>query len=298
MVALRVGRRTVELTSPDKVLFPDDGITKRDLAEYYLAIAPRMLPFLRDRPLNLQRFPNGIARPGFFQQEISASHPDWVETVRVAKEGGWVRHVVAGEAATLVYLANQGCVTLHAWLSRAGSLQRPDQMILDLDPPEAGDSRVRGAARALGELLRGIGLTPFIKTTGSRGYHVVVPLDGKEGFERVRGFAQVVAEALVRQRPEELTVEARKDRREGRILVDTLRNSYAHTAVPPYAVRARPGAPVATPIGWDELEDRRMHPARFTLRTVLRRLERGLDPWRDFRRRARGLARARRALAG
>jgi bifunctional non-homologous end joining protein LigD len=295
-LALRVGRHTVQLTNPDKILFPADGITKRDLAEYYKAVAPRMVPHLRDRPLNLQRFPEGIGRPGFFQQEMPDHGPDWLEGVTVAKEGGSVRHLMAQNAATLVYLANQGCITPHAWLSRAGALERPDQIIFDLDPPGEDDPRVRGATLALGALLRELGLAPFVKTTGSRGYHVMVPLDAGADFEEVRAFAESVAEALVRERPAELTTETRKAQRRGRVFVDTMRNAYAHTAVPPFAVRARPGAPVATPIAWEELEDRRMRPARFTLRTVLRRLEAGVDPWRDYRRRARGLARARQAL--
>jgi bifunctional non-homologous end joining protein LigD len=293
---VRVGGRTVGVSSLDKVLFPKPGITKGELIEYYAAVAPHMLPHLKDRPVNLERFPDGIARGGFFQQAMPDSFPDWIEGVTVEKAGGRVRHVVIQTAATLVHVANQGCITPHAWLSRRDRLDYPDQLVFDLDPPDQDPEGVRNAARTLGELLGELELVPYLKTTGSRGYHVLVPLDRREDFDGVRAFAQAVAALLVQRHPKQLTVEARKAKRGRRIYVDTLRNAYAHTAVPAYAVRAKPTAPVATPIGWEELEDRAMHPARFTLRNLPARLRDRPDPWRDLRRRARGLASARRLL--
>lgn len=291
--AVRVGRHTVQLTHPGKVLFPADGITKADLLEYYVAVARRMIPHLKDRPVNLQRFPSGIDHKGFFQQEMPDYFPDWIDGVTVQKEGGQLRHVMIQDAGTLAYLASQACITPHAWLSRAGQLEYPDQMVLDLDPTEAEGDQLRGAAAAAGALLVELGLTPFLKTTGSRGYHVVVPLDGRLDFDMVRAFAHDVAEVLARRHPAELTSETRKAKRGGRIYIDTLRNAYAHTAVPAYAVRARAGAPVATPIDWEELADPAMHAARFTIRNVLDRRQ---DPWAGFRRSARGLTRAREKL--
>lgn len=287
---MRVGARTIEITHPERMLFPGDGITKGDLAEYYRLVGPAMLPHVADRPLNLERFPNGIDEGGFFQQEMPEYYPGWITGVMVGKAGGELRHVVAEEPATLVYLANQNCITPHAWLSRQDRLDQPDQMIFDLDPPEANDPRVRHATLRLGALLAELGLPAFVKTTGSRGYHVLVPLDRDRDFDAVRDFANAVAELLAQAHGEHLTTEQRKRERRGRILVDTLRNAYAHTAVPPYAVRARPGAPVATPITWEELADPAMHPQRFTLRDVPERLERleqrDDDPWRDLARRA------------
>jgi bifunctional non-homologous end joining protein LigD len=294
---VRVGGRAVAVSSLDKVLFPQDGITKGELIEYYGTVATHMLPHLKDRPINLERFPGGIDRAGFFQQAMPESFPDWIEGVTVEKAEGRVRHVVVQTAATLVYLANQGCITPHAWLSRRDRLDSPDQLIFDLDPPAQDPPRVREAALLLGELLRELELVPFLKTTGSRGYHVLVPLDRREDFSAVREFAQAVAALLVHRHPKLLTVEGRKAKRGNRIYLDTLRNAYAHTAVPAYAVRARPKAPVATPIGWDELEVRAMHPARFTLRSLPARLRDDPDPWRDLRRRPRSLAPARRRLA-
>jgi bifunctional non-homologous end joining protein LigD len=287
---IRVGGRTVEITNPEKVLFPQDGITKLELVDYYRAIARRMMPHLRDRPVNLQRFPAGISRPGFFQQGMPDHYPDWIDSVLVKKRGGSVRHVVVQSAATLAHLANLGCITLHAWLSRRDQLERPDMMIFDLDPPTGSDKRLKGVVSAVGQLLRERRLVPFLKTTGSRGYHVVVPLSGRQSYDEVRSYAREVAEEMIRRHPRELTTEGLKRERGGRIYLDTLRNAYAHTAVPPFAVRARDGAPVATPIGWDELDDPGMTSDRFTIRTVLERVESVPDPWADFRKSASTLS--------
>ncbi|HEU4699007.1 MAG TPA: non-homologous end-joining DNA ligase [Gemmatimonadales bacterium] len=277
---MRVGERTIELTHPDRVLFPDDGITKADLAAYYAAVAEWMVPHVAGRPVNLQRFPEGIAHPGFFQQEMPEYFPDWIASVVVSKAGGELRHVVIEDAATLVYLANQACITPHAWLSRVDDLEHPDQMIFDLDPAGTDDPLVRPAALRLGALLHELGLPAFVKTSGSRGYHVVVPLDRSADYDTVRTFAQDTAALLARVHGAHLTTEVRKRQRRGRILIDTLRNAYAHTAVPPYAVRARRGAPVALPLAWEELEDPAMHPQRFPLREVPGLLARREDPWR------------------
>jgi bifunctional non-homologous end joining protein LigD len=282
-----------QLTHLDKPLFPADRITKGDLVKYYEAVAPHILPHLRDRPVNLERFPGGIGGRGFFQQAMPRHYPAWMTSIEVAKESGSVRHVVVQDRSALVYLANQNCITLHAWLSQIRRLDYPDQMIFDLDPPDgpekAAREAVRDAARVLGELLRELGATPFLKTSGSRGYHVVVPLDGEAPFDAVRDFAQAVAGRLAGRDQARLTTEVRKRSRGDRIYIDTLRNAYAHTAVAPFTVRARRGAPVATPITWEELEDPAVHPAGFTIRNVLPRLESGPDPWRDFRRRAKSL---------
>jgi bifunctional non-homologous end joining protein LigD len=214
----------------------------------------------------------------------------------VEKEGGRVEHPVLQTRAALLYVANQGCITPHVWLSRIGRLRRPDQLVFDLDPPDAMLHQVGAAARRVGELLEAVGLVPFLKTTGSRGYHVVVPLDERSTYDTVRDFANRAAELLVHRHPDLFTVAARKAARGERIYIDTLRNAYGHTVVPPYAVRARPRAPVATPIAWEELDDPAMHAARFTLRDVPDRLATHADPWRGWRRSARALAPARARL--
>jgi bifunctional non-homologous end joining protein LigD len=226
---LRFGRFSFKASNLDKVLFPDDGITKGEIIEYYQGVAEAMLPHVMGRPLSLYRFPNGIQNEGFFQQHISRHFPNWIHRATVAKEQGKVTHVVANNTATLAYLANQGCIEFHSWLSRIDKPDNPDQLIFDLDPSNDDFSTVRSAAFALRELLAELGLVAFLKTTGSRGLHVGVPLDRKANFDTVRDFAQDAAKLLSLRDPENLTVEQRKVARGQRIYIDVFRNAYAQT---------------------------------------------------------------------
>jgi bifunctional non-homologous end joining protein LigD len=286
----------VEVTHPDKVLFPADGITKRDLVTYYERVAGVMVPHVRDRPVSMERFPEGIDKPGFIQMDVRGAAPPWLQTITVPKRYGTVTHVLANSPAALAWLANQAVITLHVWTSRADRLDRPDRMIFDFDPGGGDFTGVRKAARALGALLRDLGLEPFAMTTGSRGLHVTVPLRRTAGYDTVREAAFAIAGTLVARAPHELTIEARKAKRGDRIYIDCLRNGWAQTAVAPYAVRARPGAPVATPLRWQELSNSRLRPDGWTLRTIGRRLARIGDPWADIAAHAHGLSEARRAL--
>lgn len=288
MTVREIGRRTVEISNPDKVLFPDDGITKADLADYYARIAETMLPHVRGRPATMQRYPDGIEGETFFQKDVPNYFPDWIKTVEMAKEGGTVTHLVIEEAATLVYLANQACITPHMWLSRADRPHHPDRIVFDFDPPGKEFTPIRDAARRLRDILEELGLVPFVMTSGSRGLHVVAPLKRTTDFDEVRTFARGVAELLVGRHPDRLTTEQRKNKRGRRIFVDTMRNSYAQTAVAPYAVRARAGAPVAAPLDWDEL-GRGLEPRKYTIANVFRRLARKDDPWAKIERQARAL---------
>ena len=285
----------VEITKPGKRLFPD-GTTKADLAGYYEAVADVMLPHIHDRPLNLERYPDGVGGHKIFQQHMPDHFPGWIASATVAARDGEVRHVVADDADTLVYLANQGAIALHAWLSRADRVERPDRLIFDLDPASGDDpAGVRRAAREFGDLLRELGLEPFVMATGSKGFHVVVPLQRRHGFDDVRAFARDVARVAVERDPRRLTMEQRKAKRGGRIFVDILRNGYAHTAVAPYSVRARPSPTVAVPLDWDELG--RARPDGWTIKTLPRRLDkRGDDPWARIGSAAQSLGAARRAL--
>lgn len=272
--------RTVELGNPEKTLFPRPGLTKRDLAEYYERISETMLPHVRGRPVTMERYPDGIEADGFIQQEIPGHFPDWIARVTVDKEGGRTTHVVCDDRLTLVYLVDQACVTPHIWLSTVDDLHHPDRMVFDLDPPGAVDPRaVRSAARVVGELLESIGLGARLMTTGSKGFHVVAPLDGKAGFDEVRDLARRIGGVLARRHPDELTVEQRIGKRRGRVFVDYLRNAYGQSTVAPYAVRARPGAPVATPIDWSELST--TSPRSYETRNLFRRLAQKADPWSD-----------------
>lgn len=275
--------RGVRVSDPAKVFFPDSGITKGDIADYYGRIADVMLPYVRGRCVSMHRWPDGIEGDDFYQKQVPDYFPDWILTREVPrKEGGSVRHVVVDEARTLVYLADQACLTPHVWLSRADAADIPDRMIFDLDPPGDGEgsmAEVRWAVRTLGDLLHELGLSPVVMTSGSRGLHVHVFLAGGTDFDASRDFARRVCSLLVERHPERLTVAQRKAKRGDRIFLDYLRNGYAQTSVPPYAVRARPGAPVAAPLTWDEVTG--IDPRRYTVRNVFRRLGQRSDPWKD-----------------
>jgi bifunctional non-homologous end joining protein LigD len=287
------GGAEVKLSHPDKVLFGDDGITKADLADYYAKVAGAMVPHTRDRPLNLWRWNTGIGGQRVVQQEIPKGAPDWVARVEVPRrKGGNVTHAMIDDERTLRWLANQNCITPHVWQSRADKLDRPDRIVFDLDPSEDESQfeDIRAGALALGDHLRELGLVPFAMTTGSRGIHVVAPLRRTLGADEVRARAGEIAEEFARGH-DTLTTAWRKDKRDGRILVDTARNTYAQTVVAPYAVRALPGAPVATPLAWEELSDPALHPRRWTLRDVAARIADRGDPWSDIRRDARKLQR-------
>lgn len=275
---------TVETSSEDKVLFPDSGITKGDLIEYYRRIADAMVPHLKDRPLSMRRYPNGIDEDGFFQQEAPDYFPAWIEKVEVDKKDGRIVHALCNSAATLVYLANQNTVTPHVWLSRVDKLNEPDQIVFDLDPPGDDFAQVRSAARAVKEIFEERGLSPFLMTTGSSGVHVRAPIRRGHSFDEVRAYARSLAAELARRHPNELTTEQRKAKRAGRIYLDVMRIAYAQTAVPPYAVRARPEAPIATPIDWSELGS--VGPRTYTIRNIFRRLGQKHDPWADMYRSA------------
>jgi bifunctional non-homologous end joining protein LigD len=298
--SVKVGRRTVEVSNPGKVLYPGDGVTKGDLVDHYLLVAGRMLPHLRGRPVAMERYPDGIGGERIFQKDVPGYFPGWIDRTKVHKEGGTLRQVVCEQAATLVYLANQACITPHVFLSRIDRLDHPDQLIFDLDPAGDDFEEARQAALALRALLEELELPAFAKTTGGTGIHVTVPLDRRADFDTARGFARQVAAVLAARQPDRLTTEQRKHQRKGRLYLDVMRNAYAQTAVPPFAVRARPGATVATPLDWSEVEDRSLRPSAFTIASVPARLE-DADPWKGLRRRGRSLSRARRrldALAG
>jgi bifunctional non-homologous end joining protein LigD len=281
----------VEITHADRVLFPADDITKGELVDYYTEVADVMLPHLKDRPLMLQRFPRGIGEQGFVQKDFADSLPDWMGRARVAKEGGTVVHPVAERREALAWLGNQDCITPHIFLSRKGDLDNPDRLVFDLDPSDGHFPVVRATAHALRDVLDDLGLATYLQTTGSRGLHVVVPLKGDADFDTARQFARDVAHMVTDDDPKHRTVEARKDKRGDRVYLDIMRNAYAQTAVAPYAVRARRGAPVATPLEWDEVDSRGMRPDRFTIRDVPKRLAGQHDPWADIQRHARSLSR-------
>jgi bifunctional non-homologous end joining protein LigD len=287
---VRAGRRTVAISSPDKLLFPKAGVTKLDLARYYARVAPAMVPLVRDRPVTMHAFPAGIEREGYLIKAAPKHFPDWIERATMRKRGGTVTHALANDAAALVYLANQNCITPHVWLSRVDQPDRPDRIIFDLDPHEGGSfADVRAAARDLGELLRDRGFATYAMVTGSQGIHVVTPIRRGPEFPAVFRWAKALGEELVAQSPRTLTIEFLKRNRGGKIFVDVRRNAYAQHAVAPYAVRPREKAPVAMPIEWEELSDRGLNPDRWTIETAPKRLDSDGEPWRGMNRRAKAL---------
>ena len=272
----------VEITHPDKVLFPGDGITKADLAQYYEAIAPVMLPHIVGRPVTLERFHRGIGGPRIFQKNVVKGYPKWLERVAVRKKDGVVHHPVVRDARGLVWLANQNSITPHVWVSRAPRIMYPDLCIFDLDPSDEDQSRLVGAALLLRDFLAELGLKSWVKTSGSRGYHIAVPLDARSRFGAVARFAHGVGELLVKRDPVNLTREFYKKDRGARVLVDTGRNEYSATFAAAYAVRPRPGAPVSAPCTWDEVESGRVTPTSFTLGNMPARVAAVGDLWSDL----------------
>jgi len=271
------------ITHPDKVLFPDDGITKGDLAAYYEAVAPVMVPHMSGRPVTMERYPSGIGHQGFFHKDVSKGFPEWLERVEVPKKDGVVHHPIVRDLQSLLWITNQNCITPHVWTSRTPNLYYPDICVFDLDPSRPDLDRLNEAAFALRDLLAELDLKSWVKTSGSKGVHIVVPLDGKTTMGDVARFANAVGAALVERHPDRLTQEFSKADRGTRIYVDTGRNGYSATFAAAYAVRARPGAPVSAPCTWEELEQGDASPQAFTVRNMAERVDRVGDLWADLR---------------
>jgi bifunctional non-homologous end joining protein LigD len=280
----------IVITHPDKLLFPQDGITKAELAAYYEAIAPVMLPHLRRRPITMERYHRGINAPGFFQKDVSKGFPEWLKRVEVPKKDGTVHHPIANDTRSLLWLANQNSITIHVWPSRAPRLYYPDICVFDLDPANENEPDIlRAAALRLRDLLVELGLQSWVKTSGSKGFHIAVPLDGKSDFNVVARFAHRVGTLLVKLDPKNLTQEFSKADRGGRILVDTGRNGYSATFAAAYTVRAKPRAPVSAPCTWEEVEQAQVAPRTFTLRTMPKRIADVGDLWADMLKSKRSL---------
>lgn len=277
--------KKVEISHPDKILFPDAGISKDDLAEYYKRIADTTLPHIKDRPLTLKRYPERIDKGGFFNKHIPDHFPDFVERLDVpmrSKGGKNMKMASADEAADLVYFAGQDVIELHMGLSQKDSLEKPDQIIFDLDPSDNDFEKVRKTAFALKNILDDMDLPSFVKTTGSRGVHIHIPIQPEKKFEEVKDAARKLAEKLHGNCPDLTTLENRKNKRGDKVFLDYLRNDYGMTAIAPYSLRALKGAPVATPIDWEELKDSKLGPQSYTLQNIFRRLPQKYDPWEVF----------------
>lgn len=280
------------ISHPDKVLFPDDGITKGELAAYYERVAPIMIPHIRNRPITMERFHRGIGEKGFFQKDVAKGFPEWLQRVEVPKKGGVVHHPIVTDTRSLLWLANQNTITPHVWTSRAPDLYHPDICVFDLDPSVDDPDVLVAATLALRDLLTELGLPSWVKTSGAKGYHVVVPLDRKANTNEVARFAHAVGTLLVTRDPQHLTQEFSKADRDGKIYVDTGRNGYSATFAAPYAVRPKPGAPVSAPCTWEEIVRGNAGPRTFVLRSMASRIDELGDVWSDLRRAGRSLRRA------
>lgn len=286
------------ISHPEKVLFPDDGITKGDLAAYYEAVAPVMLPHIKGRPVTMERYPAGIGKKGFWQKDVSKGFPAWLQRVEVPKKDGVVHHPIITDEPSLLWTANQNTITQHVWVSRMPELYHPDICVFDLDPSTDDADAVRAASLGLRDLLEELGLPSWIKTTGGKGFHIVVPLDGKSNTADVERFAHTVGRVFVSLAPDHLTQEFAKVDRKGRIYVDTGRNGYSATFAAAYTVRAKPGAPVSAPCTWEEVEKGKVSPATFTLRNMPARIKKAGDIWADMLKRRRSLTKAIAKLKG
>jgi bifunctional non-homologous end joining protein LigD len=268
--------REVRLTSADRVLFPGEGITKGDLFEYYGAIAPVLVPHLRDRPFTMKRWREGIAGGSFFQKQAPKGIPDWLPTRTFTthpREGGSreVDFPLVNSREALLWMVQFHCIDMNAWYSRVDKPHRPDYVLFDLDPPDGAFELAVRAARLVREELERLELRSYVKTSGADGIHVLVPITRRYGFERTHAFAEVVSKRLAEANPGVITTEWLKRKREG-VLLDYHQNGAGKTIASAYSVRPKPGAPVSTPLEWDELT-RRLDPRGFTMAAVLQRVE-------------------------
>jgi len=259
-----------KITNKDKILFPKSKITKEQYIDYYRKIAKKILPLIRDRPITLQRFPEGIKGQIFFQKKVMDYYPKWIKTISVKRqERTSIKMAVINNLDSLLYIANQVGV-IHIWLSKVDKLDIPDRLIFDLDPPKNNFSKVKEAAKDLKKLLDLLKLPSFLMTTGSKGLHVVVPIKREKTFDEVREFAKKIALVLSNQNPKKYTIETRKEKRKGRVFIDYLRNSFAQTQVAPYSIRSIENAPIATPIEWKELS-KNINSQSFNIKNILKR---------------------------
>ena len=295
---MKFGKHAVEISNRDKVFFPNSKYTKGDLIDYYEKISDIMIPHMKDRLISMLRFPNGINDKQFYQKDAPDYFPDWIEVKQVKKqEGGTTNYVICNNTATLVYLANQACITPHIWLSKKDKLDYPDRMIFDLDPSDDDFSKVKSVAEKLKEFLeKDLDLPVYLMITGSRGLHLVIPLERSSNFDEVRDFAQTIAKHLEAENPEEITTATQIKKRGNKLYIDTARNGFGQTTVAPYAIRPIEGAPVATPIEWEELENPSLTPQTYNIKNIFLRLGKKPDPWREIDRHSVSITSARKKL--
>jgi bifunctional non-homologous end joining protein LigD len=299
MSSTKIGNRIIQLSNLDKIWFPKSKITKGQIINYYYQVSHYCIGHIKNHPLTMQRFPGGIKGESFYQKNAGSYFPEWIKTVAIGKEeGGKVHYVIGNNPATLVYLANQGAITIHSWLAQYDKLHTPDRMIFDLDPSKDDFSSIAKAALLIKEIFTDLKIPCFTMTTGSRGMHVYVPLKRLHSFDYVGDFAYAIAEKMMKENPKQFTLEVRKSKRAGKIFIDTLRNRYSATSVMPYSVRPKEKAPVAAPLFWEEVKDSKLTSQKFNIRNILSRLKTDGDPWKDVDEHAISLKNAYKQLVG
>lgn len=281
---ISINNREIVLSKTGKELFPESGITKSEVNDYYRKIWTYVKPYAEDRPMVLQRFPDGIDKEGFFQKKVPVYFPGWIDTIAVdvKQEDTKEDYVNCNSEETIVYLSNQACLTMHAWLSKKKELDKPDRMAFDLDPADDDFEKVRKTALSLKGLLDSGNIPCFPMITGSRGLHVLIPLEAENGFDEVREIARQIAVKVAEKDNKIFTTETSKDKRGNRVFIDYLRNAYGQTTVLPYSLRALGEAPVATPLSWDEVGDKNLGPRKYNMKNIFRRLSRKEDPWKNM----------------
>jgi len=272
------------LSKLDKTFFPGEKITKEDVINYYRKMWKEIEPHVRDRPMVLQRFPDGIKGEGFYQKKVPVYFPDWITTISVDVKKGNTKedHVNCDSEGTITYLADQGVLTMHLWLSKKNKLNKPDRLAFDFDPSDDDFEKVRKAALTLGGMLDKAGIVSYPMTTGSKGLHVIIPIEAEKDFDDVREVAKKIADKIVQEDEKSFTTETSKSKRKGRVFVDYLRNAYGQTMVMPYSIRPIEEAPVAVPLEWDEIKDKDLHPRKYNMKNIARRVSQKEDPWKEM----------------
>ncbi|MGM0504153.1 MAG: non-homologous end-joining DNA ligase [Bacteroidota bacterium] len=285
---IKINNKEISLSKTDKILYPDSDITKADIIEYYRKIWENIAPYATDRALVMQRFPDGIKEQGFFQKKISDYFPGWIETITIKEKesNGKAEYVNCNKEETIVYLANQGSLVLHGWLSKKSNVNKPDKMVFDLDPSDNDFEKVKQGALLLKELLDQGNIHSYPLITGSKGIHVIIPLKEKDDFDDIRNVAKQIAEIVTKRDDKNFTTETSKNKRGHKVFVDYLRNSYGQTSILPYSLRAIDNAPVAVPLDWDEIKDKELDPQKYNISNIFHRISQKQDPWKDMNKNA------------
>ncbi|WP_273265307.1 non-homologous end-joining DNA ligase [Flexistipes sinusarabici] len=280
----KINGRTIEISNPHKVFYPNANITKGEILNYYNRIAECMLPHIRNRLVVMQRFPEGIGKEGFYHKQVPDYFPEWLQRKTVTLRKGEKQDIaVVNKKADIIYMAEQGTITYHIWLSQKDNIGKPDKLVFDLDPPKKGEfSEVKFAAYKLRDLFQDMGLIPYVMTTGSKGLHVVTPIKPEYDFDIIRQYVRDILTELVKKYPDRFTLEPRKDERQGRVFLDYLRHAFGQTSVAPYSLRPIEGAPIATPLEWEKLPYIE-NSQKYHMKNIFKRLSQKKDPWKEFK---------------